>query len=398
MGILVVMSMLVFVLTVGYRFRILAPVAVTVVLQALLAILFFQYVGLSGDAFTYDESAQQLASFWNGEGDRGRIAADGKQSVVVLAAVLYWLGPIHPLLPMLFLAVVQGLLPIALSVSVINFGFPASARTAAWLAALVPQVVLWSPWLRREGISFLLLSGIVLSLSMMYRAHWLPGASLSVATVSLIWWSRPQLILVWAAGSLLTAVSHIGRRRLNKNAYSVRRTLAAPILLMGASFIVAGVALAVTSTGEVLSEDRVEQIVQSNSSPSQGLAVYSPEELARGPQTELIPRATSALLVFGPWPTEWDTTSRIIVGIDGIVLLVTYVVVIALAAWKPAARWMIVILLGATSPLFVGILVTLANWGIVARVRAHILVLLIPGLAVSLHLIWTKARRGRAQI
>lgn len=394
MGVIAVVGMLALVLSIGFRASVFLPVAFTIGLQALLAIVFYYHFGLNGDATAYESSARELVVYWSGEGALGRIAADGKQSLVVIVATLYWLGPPHPLVALLFLAVLQGLLPSVLYLSTVNFGFRNSARTAAWVAAILPQIALWSPWLRREGLSFVLLGVLVLSFSMVYREEWLQGACVGAVGVSILWWTRPQLILKWTAGITVAAISCLARRMLRMQGRFTPGTFTIPLLLIGASVLVAGVSLGASSAGEVLDTERVEQIVRSNSAPTQELAVYTVEELGTEREDMWASWAPRALMVFGPWPTEWQTIGRAVAGLGGVALLITYGLAIALAATKPGARWMLAILLSSTVPLIVGIAVTLANWGIVSRVRAHVFVLLIPALAALIHETVARRRNG----
>lgn len=394
MGVIAVVGMLTVVLFIGLRASVSLPVAFAIGLQALLAVAFYYIFGLSGDATAYESSARELVVYWTGEGALGRIAADGKQSLVVIVAILYWLGPPHPLVALLFLSALQGLLPSVLYLSTVNFGFRRSARTAAWVAAILPQIALWSPWLRREGLSFVLLGLLVLSFSMVYREQWLQGACVGAVGVSMLWWTRPQLVLVWTAGMTVTALSCLAKRMLTRQGRVTFDAFAIPLFLIGASVLVAGVSLGASSAGEVLNRERVEQIVRSNSAPTQELAVYTVEELGTEREDMWTNWAPRVLMVLGPWPTEWQTIGRAVAGLDGVALLITYGLAVALAATKPGARWMVTILLSSTVPLMVGIAVTLANWGIVSRVRAHVFVLLIPALAVLIHETVAQWRNG----
>jgi len=371
-----------------------------------LGISLYLIFGLSGDALVYEQQVQQLAESWAGGQAPDRPLTPGKESLVWLIAGLYWFSGPNPLLPLFALAILSGLTPIFLASATLNFDTGNSARIAAWLGAVLPPVVLWSPWLRRESLSFTLLALAALTSSLIYRGKWASAFPFLIGTYVALWFTRSQLTLVLVCGSGAAALLL---------AYKSRKLPEQPARLIPiVSLIVVCAALTVLAVTRptvdaVIDSDRREKSISSNASSSQTLAV--PREpfvdeptvpaLDAGPvesptnvtRTSLPQVLSKAIGVFGPWPTSWSSLPMLIVGLDGLLLFVLTLAIPLGAKILRRGRAATTIAYFSLIPLFVGTAITLANYGLVARVRAHMIVILIPALAIVSYGVWLDFRK-----
>jgi len=100
------------------------------------------------------------------------------------------------------------------------------------------------------------------------------------------------------------------------------------------------------------------------------------------PITENVERGINSLI--GPFPWQWESISWIAAGLDGLMMLVLWCLIVFGAIKFPSTRRISLILIAATLPLIAGEAYFHANYGITMRVRAHYLILLLPLIAVQI--------------
>lgn len=141
--------------TVSRRLGGFAPSLVTVVSCVMLPLAFhYTLPGLSVDEAAYDTAAREISNsglslyLWD------HFQPASKLSVPLLEAFLYSLFGPYPLLGTLGLAAFVGVIPSLMTGTCRQYVFVNQADLAVWLVALSSPLLFWSPWMRREGITF----------------------------------------------------------------------------------------------------------------------------------------------------------------------------------------------------------------------------------------------------
>lgn len=373
----------------------LTPTAVAIVLQVCLSLTFWSVFGLQGDAQAYDALARELANL-HGEMSNAVVQPMGKMSLIWLLASGYSLGAQSPVPVLLLLAVLMGMLPILFFKATKNFGHPESATLSAWCGALLPQVVFWSPWLRREGLAFLLLALTVLAVSLLTKGDTVKGLACASMSAAGMWFTRPQLLMVVSAGLLASAVVIIAKPRTP----DWRNTAAALGTLVG-SVAIGVSALSFTASSDLLDPKTRAVVVQSNADASQALAVdwvRSKIESAdpQNPANDIGHNALSSVplriasVFLGPLPQEWSSWTRVLLSLEGVAIVVILSASLLIAWRRSSFRALTFTLWLAAAPLFLGSAVSIANYGILSRVRAHIIVIVVPVIASVSMLVFKK--------
>lgn len=374
---------------------------VALAIQISLSLIFLAIWGLREDALTYHNAAILLVDTWNNGLDPNYTLPEGKRSTVLIAGVFYWLVGPYPLVVLLFSATITAWLPSLLATSTKLFGFAHASKSAAWLGALAPPMLLWAPWLTRESLAFVLLGISTVIFGLIFRQK--------LDLVTLILWlstawamsvTRPQLLLVLATGTLSSLL--LSRKPPTPRSNKRKR----------ASFI-AGLALATTlpliAVGWVFTASDTSRTVQSEvrvaivnelSGPESTLGVTygdfqpaseynisdSHTESATIPIFQNLYRGINSLI--GPFPWNWKSPFWIIAGLDGVMMLLVWIVIFLGAVRFKATRRMTLILASACLPLIAGEAYFHANFGITMRVRAHYLLLLLPAVAILMTTVW----------
>ena len=359
-------------------------------LQTVLAVFIFVNFGLVADDATYHASALAQARVWEfGSQTSSVFVGFGKESITVVVGALYYLFGVNPLLGLMLIAVLMATIPTMMAVSSRNFAFRASAPTAAWLGAVAPPFLMWAPWLRREGFALFLLSGVVVGLSLVYRGRMRSGLLLLFGLTLALAVTRAQLVLLVGAGLVVAyLLADSSRRRLSR-----ARTRSRLLILSGVGALLGAVTFSripMEYWGNFLNGGLATGIA-SNSAESQTLRVSgvswefnsSPIGLLRNVAREL----------WGPFLWEWQGPAWVVAGMDGLFYLILTFCLIQAWRWGHRHRRPIVILPAALLPLVVGTALTMANYGIVMRVRAHFLPFVIPIVAFYLQDAWRRWRQ-----
>lgn len=426
----------------GRRFGFLPQALTSFFLYWALAITFHIAAGgLSGDELTYHAEAQRLSAFLNGSTSEALTDPVGKRLYVVLLGTAYFLIAPSPWVGLAVFAPAVSSIPIVLGKATENFELERYSRVAAWLAVCSPPLVAWSPWLRREALSFLLLALVVLALSLLFAGRAAVSTAILIVSILTLSFTRSQLILVAVSSTLmfalLTAVRTIQTR---VPLGSGLRALAGSslVIVVGTSLLVANAHV----IAPAVSNDIRTVIVESNASIDGTFSVDSPQRTsavgtygdgaAATQQSDLTPSETSgvggpegalekrtvlhelisaALTVgpnlfsstFGPFPWEWRSWLWAIPAVDGFLVALLLASACFGAYSRRAARLPALVLFAGVVPLLLGNAVLLANFGLVMRVRAHLVPFLLPIAAVGLSVAYVRfvqllARHGHQRM
>ena len=358
-------------------------------LNLVLSLVFLRQFGLAGDAQYYDLSARTLVAYWSGSGSDpvGLVITTGKSSITLLVAITYYLFYAEPAIPLVFFALSAGTLPGLAAMATRKFGFSQTATLAAWIAALTPQIVLWSPWLRREGLSFVLLAVGLVVISSVYSRSYVLALTLGTPLFVSMFFTRTALCLVLICGVASAIVLPTPRRKQMINTSAGLRFVGRGIVI---ACLAAGLwaCIRVSDMAYMTVPQNREVIIRSNADVAQGLAVPNATTLLTGsdlgiPRVLLKGIGNSLQSLFGPFPRDWSGLNWVIAGLDGLIFFAVVGILIHSLISGPNTRRVIAISMVSCAPLALGNAYMLANFGIVMRVRAHELVILVPAIAIA---------------
>lgn len=311
-----------------------------------LLIAFFVYAkdGLTTapDAIFYDAQAQELVA--TGSAQLLRTGKEGWPHV--LASLYEYIAP-TPLLGLVLNASICGitLCFVAASADELSLG---SRRYAAWLLLLCPGYWYWGVLLLREPASWLLIAavgwaGLRLTRHPTEVRAW---TAILIGTIGLFWIRGPVALIVGLGTMAGLALS--GQRRVVKS--------------IGVAVFVLG--------GYVFLADRIRQLTEldATSVAFSRSALASARTGFEGSILSTIPR-----VLFGPYPTEWLVLGASV--IPDAIYTITITILATLAFRKYGAG------LCVLTPA-VGIVMALAissgNYGTMIRLRAEVMILVIP--------------------
>jgi len=365
----------------GSRQMVLGASLVAYSAQLLAALLIFTNLGLIADDVTYHRESLLIAQAHQLDLEP-TIRPDlvGRQLFLRAVGYLYFLFGAQPILGLILVAALMGLLPAIIAYSSRNFGLSRSATISAWLSAVLPQFFLWAPWLRREALAFFLLALTVMGLSLIYRSRFLSGVGALLVVIFALRITRAQLILDVVAG-LAVVLFVVTLRRARSRLSRVLIGLVTLIFLVTGWAILIPRVLALSGTQNLLTSS-LDAIVASNASVAENLRVAG---VSAAYNTSLDGFGVNLVRsLFGPFPWEWQNLAWVVAGLDGLLLLGALVLIGWALIRVPKSRVPAMILLATLLPLILGAALTLANYGIVMRVRAHYYLFLIPIMSVGL--------------
>lgn len=385
------------------RLELLRPTMTAYVLHCALGVILISTLGLVGpDAITYHTAALVQSQIWSGirptavaQESFNLATAPGKQMFTWLLGSLYLPFGGNALIGVLLNAFFMSLTVFVLATATSRFDFQGSRKIAAWIAVLIPPFLYWTPYVTREALSILLLSLTVLAASMLYQNRVGIGIVLYYLLFVAVFFTRGQLTLVVLSSFILSSIvfSHYVNREAR-----VRSLSQSGFLFLG----VAGmIALSWFGLGNYwsLTQESIPANVASNSSPIGGLAIpsVSSEILSdaspSGNSDFPISIQDVVSTLVGPTPWEWSTTKLVIAGLDGMGYFLTWIIIIVAFAALRTYRWRISVLMLSISPLIAGTALTLANYGIIMRVRVHFIPFFIPVLALAIAQGYPHAKR-----
>ena len=331
---------------------------------------------IAGDAFVYQ--AQAMGSLE---------ARAGKEGFSILLGSLYRaIGPI-PAAGLLLNASLMGLLVVVVSRTAGRLGGERAARFAAIMAVLLPPLVWWGSQLLREAPMWILIAlaadtAVAMAID---GLSWRRGAWLLVPCLAMLTIRAPVAAVVavsLALGLVLATAPRPGDH--------IRRAA-----MIGGAVLLAVFLFPRFEALQSLEEEDSASIVYARNSLSTANTGFGEE--AAPTTSGLIGSLPSALplVVFGPFP--WQLPSSGLVAVAD-TLAWWFVLYWGMRGFGPLHRrfgrasWVLIVPAAA----LIGVLaLTLGNFGIVIRMRAMIVVLLLPYASVGLTLV---AQRRKAYV
>lgn len=351
------------------------------VITALLAKIIF---GLSGDENAYQSEAIGILQNWRDGTPFIPIQPWTKLGLSYLLATFYFFTTPSMYLGVLLLTPFISSLPLIMGQSAYNFFGDSQARQwVAWSAVLLPQILIWSPWLLREGISFFVLGLGILATSLMHKGRIVTSSFVFGFSLILMMFIRVQLtwvLLSLFVASLLFVAWSLRRNRKQLLIVAASGTLIVALFAATQLITAPSAGILVASESVIISSEIRETVIRSNASSSENLAVTAEPAQESGILSTV--RYTASNLpssLFGPFPWQWKNLSWVLTGLDGILMLliVSLSLLPILMRRMPYASISLILWAGAL-PVALGNSLTLANYGIAMRVRANIAVLLLP--------------------
>ena len=365
-----------------------APAVTAYAIQILLGIGFFLIFGLVADDVFYHRAASEFSmALRNGEALDAQIGVTKASFVWLLGGLYFVFGP-HPLVGIVFNATLMGLVPPLIASSCRLLRMSEVARTAAWIAALAPQLVFWSPWLRREALAFFLLTLVVLSMALLFRRQYVPGALLLFGVTLALSVTRAQLVAVAFIGAIAALIA-------SSNRVSRGLLIVGPVGLLASVILILRIAPEPIYAAVIAPLDvaRLDGVLGETAADTQNLRVAGVSEDFNTSIGGFGLNLTRTVL--GPFPWEWKNLAWVVTGLDGIAFLFLSVISLWVLRVCPDRRRQVAILWVALIPLIVGTALLLGNYGIVVRIRAHFLPFLIPILALGLRQFGSMRSRSR---
>lgn len=334
--------------------------------QWALSVALFEYIGIANDVRTYVERATPIIEFVTGEGPPP--AGLTKIGLPIIWSVVEVTVGWHPLPAALLLAIPVALIPGLAAYATRLLGYPSVASTSAWLGAIGPPILVWSPWLRREGLSYFLLALLLVGTSWIFSGHLRKGFILITAVIPVLLLTRGQLVFIAVLAISLAVL-------LSPRIPTPKR---GALLAVGGVIALPLMPLAIGSLyrGEVL-----EASLASFQRGTMGVSFVDYEHNTSIPGV----LRNSAHALFGPFPWEWESERWVIFGIDGMFYASLFLLLVFVYQSQTHIRRRFWLLVLPAIPLVLGSAVQFANYGLTSRIRSHVFVLLIPLLAVGLN-------------
>ena len=299
--------------------------------------------------------------------------AEGKEGWLYVLGALYYLFGHVPETGLIVIATMMATLPAIMAVIARLMGWAESANSAAWLAVILPSIIIWPSSILREGPSIFLLSLMALSVGV-YRGGraLLAGLLLAAATLGMMW-IRPPMGLAALTGIAIAAIL-VPRRRpirpLGAVAFLAPSALAIPFgLLRGNQLTFSGVAS--------LRENLSVGASTSTGASSEGFDTTTGTILG---SLRDLPGAT-----FGPFPWQVIQQPWTLV-IDGLTFVALFYLVFLAIRNRGTRREAISMVIPAIAILFV-VAAVFGNYGFVVRQRSQAVPFILPVAAVGWHIV-----------
>jgi hypothetical protein len=350
--------------------------AVGLAVQGVLTLGLYLTVGLwAPDAGAYDELGRQFAAYWSG-GPAPAEVGEGKEAFpVMLGAIYFVVGP-APAIGLVLNWAAHGLLVPALATLATRLDLP--TRTTAWAVALFPPLLLWSSFLLRESISWLLMAVFLLALVGLARKITLAGVIVMATSLAALLWFRGTAAIILAGVGMGVLV------------LSARRSSILPRLgLAMLALLVLSPRLADLLAGYVTVGDLGAK--RSDLSSTADTTTFGGESAAEAGQASSF--VDSILRVaFGPYPWEWPALGAPF-AFDGLLWL-TVIALTAIGWWKASNRVELLLVVLPALAISAALMLTSGNYGTMQRLRVQTSVLLLPVAAAGFTLVfaWTRSR------
>lgn len=351
---------------VGRLARTLGPCLTSLSIHVALSMyLLYSYglTALGSDADAYHQVAAAVADSIGGIGS-GVNYSEGKEGWIFALGILYYIFGTHAEVGLIVISTFMALVPAILATASRHLGWESSANTTAWLAVLLPSLIIWPSSILREGPSIFLLSLMVLSVGFYHSRRLLTAGALLLGATAGMMWIRPPIgaaaLLGIAVGVLFTSLRKT-TGPLGMLVFLAPSALALPFgLLRGNQFNL--------SAAGTLRESLALGASTSTGATGQGFDTIG--GAIRGMFLDL-PGAT-----FGPffWQAGGQPWQLLIDGLTFIVLAVLSFIVLKN---RPTRSEGLVLILPAVAVLLV-VSAAFGNYGFVVRQRSQAAAFLVP--------------------
>lgn len=382
-----------------------APAIFAAVVYICLAVVYKIFVGgLQGDESTYHQQALNFLQQFQTGVDVTPVLPSSKSAYSYTLAFFYFFAVPEPLLGVILLTPLFIAIVPMMGIATRNFYESRDAAVAAsWVATLFPQLIFWSPWLRREIVLFFTIALGILAASQIWRRSISRGTIFGSASISLAIIFRHEVswsIILLLTSTLICSYFYSRATEIARKQTIFSGILVLTVFVLGTALISNIATIPISKDSPLTSQENRERLLSSNADPDQNLSVQgsNPSNTDFVPRNNdpAIPVASDPVVVtlsnlapslFGPYPWQWKNSAWIIAGIDGLVTLFIFLLVLGTLVVSRFPRVPTLLLALSASPLILANALVLANFGIAMRVRAHILLFLIPPLAIALTLI-----------
>lgn len=347
--------------------------------SATIGILKFITFGLYADEQYYFQSAISTVSSFKDFDLISILIPTTKSSLSTLSSAIFEISIINPLLIITLNAMLLGLVPTILVFACKNFALTTKPSLIGWITVFAFPLTLFTPWFNREALSFFLLSLVVLSSSLIVNKKIKSGIILYSAVAPIIFFTRGQLLLVLIISFSILILYFV----YMQNQLAILKTrkkktwLVLPFILA-----VVGLFYFFSNYRSLLASNTVQNVIVGNSGKGNSTIPQF-----TSPDFNLEPLGFTYNLIrsiFGPLPWEWTNTKFFLIGLDGSFYALIGMLLAILYIKNIETRYLFVLLLVPLIPVWLYSSLTLANYGLNMRIRAHFLPFLIPLLAVSL--------------
>ncbi|MEW1961049.1 hypothetical protein AB0269_01145 [Microbacterium sp. NPDC077644] len=355
---------------------------------ALLLILIATSGELVGDENTWHTLAVQAAQFLNGESSDAVVYVAGKEGYIWIVGALYAVSGPAPLVAIALGIICHALLVVVVAKTTELIADSADAefarisvavRRSAYLTALAPSLVWWSPHILRESITYLLVAVAVC---------WVVHAFVKRRAAGLIAAALALAILTWIRGTLGLTVSIAIAFAL---IYIVLGQSRFRLLLRGSLFL--GLLLLLQPIQSTLSEllGVSEERVVGTTTELSSIAESGFPGL--GGQASLVDvlTVTAPRVLVGPFPWEFSPTAVMLLAFVELAcwVLVAVLALRSLSTFRPGgalhdSRGLTSLILVVVVVILIGLALTVGNYGILARFRPMAMVALLPLAAIGL--------------
>ncbi len=355
----------------------------------------FSTLGFTPDAEIYDDAAKILAATKDFSAFNEALP-QGKQLLSLISGFIYSVFGYRPIILMIFLSLLFSFLPRIVRRICLNFEFVASTRIMPWMSILLPQPLIWSSLINREGLSILALIILLMILSYMYKRQQVaiyafPTLLLITASIYL----RPQLLVSIAIGVLITTLIisfnkiHLLKRLNTKTLFEFSFGILLFLFASYAYLMDNQFGLFNVETRDTMIKDLSVGATSASSETSGGSNVgsdgsirdvdYSLLEFVKIILQNFLPST------FGPGPSKWDSVPNVIVGLDGAFLILIFLILGTALTKSGSIRIASILSLSISLPVLFQLSYIYSNYGLSMRIRDSVLlVLLIPAFEVVL--------------
>jgi len=369
------------VLSVASRVGVFWPVLVTLATRLAYGTAVFatQGVGIN-DGALYDNRAQALVQYWNGDGPQPSLPI-GKEGFPTLLAFLYDIFGHYPELGIIINCLAAAALPIVIALACRALGWPQAESWSAWIVALWPASFFWTPLLLREALVTLVLAIALLGILHLRERRWSGLLLLTASTLVMVPLRGGLAFLI----ALILPACLVFESMVSRGMSAVGRVLSVVAMAIG-------VGLALTVVGSLLARaNYFDSDTTSTAAVAHDVGTTSFSAAAGGAGEFGGGIGGFIAVAFGPFPWQWTNSGLLVVGVDALLWLGLWSLAIlgirslrspmsAIYCWMPTLALFYYLSLGST------------NFGLIMRLRTLGLPFIAPLAGLGLAILFQRSR------